>query len=92
MKVTRPRVYAASRSLNRVAGHAPKRMRGRIYTVMRLLDDIGFDLRREAIFAAGARARTFHCRFEGHDLGSAERLTFAMGYRSTHPDFTFPGL
>jgi hypothetical protein len=85
-KITLARIYAARMTLqNHVVDKVPRRIRNRVFTVMALIDDIGMDLRRKEIRAAGARARSPHCRFDGERLGSSESQTFLEGYRSTHP-------
>jgi len=62
-------------------------------TVMRYLDGVASDIRREAIFKAGADTGVLQAGdilFEGHPLGSMERCTFYDGHASTHPGFKNP--
>lgn len=63
-----------------------------IRDTMSALDDLMRHMRREEIFAAGAKAKSRNPipRFEGRELGSFEACNFYDGYASTHPDFKNP--
>jgi hypothetical protein len=64
-----------------------------ISTVMGYLDGVASEMRREAIFKAGAETEILQSGeilFEGHPLGSMERCTFYDGHESTHPKFKNP--
>jgi hypothetical protein len=83
-------LHRAWMGLQAVIDHVPRRLRGKVHFAMDAIDGTARDLRRKAIFAAGARARNPHCKFEGDDLGSIERMRFFDGYASTHPGFKNP--
>ena len=68
----------------------PRRSRAKIRRAMEALDGVARDMRRKAIFQAGAKARKPHGKFEGDDLGSMERMNFFDGYASTHCGFKNP--
>lgn len=87
---TRKEIGAAWLGLQTVAAYTPRRLRGKVHRAMGALDGMARDMRRKAIFAAGARARKPHCKFEGDNLGSIERMNFFDGYASTHPGFENP--
>lgn len=88
-KITLARIRRAELDLQSVVD-VSGRGRKRILRAMILLNDIGMKMRREAIFAAGALARSPIPKFEGEQLGSSESSTFYEGYASRHPDFRNP--
>ena len=88
-KITLARVQRAELDLQSVVD-VPRQHRQRILRAMAVLNEIGMKMRHEAIFAAGARAKTPTPKFEGEQLGSSESMTFYDGFASTHPDFLNP--
>lgn len=90
-KVTRARVSRAYIDLQSIIDKLPRETeRRRVSRTMTLLAEIGYEMRRAAIFAAGAKAKMPLPVFEGDALGSLETVTFFTGYSSTHPGFKYP--
>ena len=88
--VTYKQLMKAELGLQTVLFIVPRKYERKVSAAMRLLNDIGMEMRRKAVFSAGARARKPIARFEGQKLGSSESCNFFDGYASTHPTFQHP--
>lgn len=89
-KPTRKALGRAELYLQRLLILLPKPERRRLRWTMALINELRADMRRKAIFEAGARARQPEPVFEGERLGSAEQYTFYDGYASKHAAFINP--
>lgn len=89
-RVTRSQISAAWLGLQTVRLYTTSRHKGRINRAMDVLNRLGSEMRRAAIFTAGVKARKPEPRFEGDELGSAEAITFYDGYASVNPEFRNP--
>jgi hypothetical protein len=88
--ITRKRLSKVWLGLQSMRSHIPRSQWNRLHAAMDVLDDINHEMRRKAIFDAGAKARKPTPRFERGPLGSMESMTFYDGYASTHPKFQNP--
>lgn len=88
--VTRRQMSKAYLGLQSVLSTVNGSRARKVGAAMRVLDNLHAEMRRAAIFAAGAKARKPVPRFERRLLGSTESCTFYDGYASVHKGFVNP--